>query len=158
MDKRALALTILIILAILILMLYNSYIKTEESLAISEIIERNILEKEYINIDEIVIGEWDQLLIIGPYTEKKKAEKESSIRLNPIKSYNMDINDSANLLVFCYDGKVSKYVYLSRSIADIDLNSIKDDSTNKTVLLPRNKTKFKVVKVTNGFMLEKYGD
>lgn len=40
------------------------------------------MDKEYINIYEIVIGEWDQLLIIGPYTERKEAENESMIRLN----------------------------------------------------------------------------
>lgn len=115
--------------------------------------KKAILDKEYINIDEIVIEEWDQLLIIGPYTET-----ESSIRLNLIKNYNMDINDGANLLVFCSDGRVSEYVYLPRCIADIDLNSFKDNSQTRTVLLPRNQTKFKVVKANEVLVLKKYSN
>lgn len=159
MVKRGLALSIFIILGILILMRYNnSYIKVEESIEISETIKKGILDKEYINIDEIVIEEWDQLLIIGPYTERKEAENESSIRLNLIKNYNMDINDGANLLVFCSDGRVSEYVYLPRYIADIDLNSFKDNSQTRTVLLPRNQTKFKVVKANEILMLKKYSN
>lgn len=159
MAKRGLGLSIFIILGILILMRYsNSYIKVEESIEISETIKKGILDKEYINIDEIVIEEWDQLLIIGPYTERKEAENESNIRLNVIKNYNMDINDGANLLVFCSDSRVSEYVYLPRCIADIDLNSFKDNSQTRTVLLPRNQTKFKVVKANEILMLKKYSN
>lgn len=157
--KRGVVLSIFLILGILILMRYNnSYIKVEESIEILDTIKNNILDKEYINIDEIIIEEWDQLLIIGPYTERKEAENESSIRLNLIKNYNMDINDGANLLVFCSDGRVSEYVYLPRCIADIDLNSFKDNSQTRTVLLPRNQTKFKAVKSNEILMLKKYSN
>ena len=145
-------------LALLLNVLYNNYIKIDESIEILEIIKSNIVDKEYINIDKVVIEEWDRLLIVGPYTERKEAEKESGIRLNQIKNYNMNFNDGANLLVFCSDRKVSMYVYLARSIADIDLLTLKKDSQDRIVLLPRNQTKFKVVKENDKYRLEKYNN
>ncbi|SCG82795.1 hypothetical protein DW1_1222 [Proteiniborus sp. DW1] len=70
----------------------------------------------------------------------------------------MDFNDSANLLVFCSGKDISMYVYLARSIVDIDLLTIIEDNQEQTVLLARNQTKFKVVREDDVYKLKGYGD
>lgn len=83
--------------------------------------------------------EWNELLILGPYSVIDNVEKELNLNLENIRENGIEYNDSINLLIFLKDGKSVKISEVSRGIGDF---------TNLTQIVEKSKAKF--VKTENG--------
>ena len=83
--------------------------------------------------------DWDQLLILGPYTAIETSEKTLQLNLENIRKHAITYDDSINLFVFIKNGKSVKIAEVSRAVGDFkDLN----------ILIEKNDAKF--IKTTNG--------
>jgi len=61
----------------------------------------------------------ESLIILNPYSNIKKIEKEKDINLSDV-STSIERLDNINLIVFLKKGKAVKYSELNRNIADFD--------------------------------------
>ena len=94
---------------------------------------------EIIDVSNFNSFDWDQLLILGPYTVIETSEKTLQINLENIRKHAITHDDSINLFVFIKNGKSVKIAEVSRGVGDFkDLN----------ILIEKNDAKF--IKTTNG--------
>lgn len=88
---------------------------------------------EIIDVSNFNSFDWDQLLILGPYTVIETSEKTLQLNLENIHKHAIRYDDSINLFVFVKDGKSVKIAEVSRRVGDfIDLN----------ILIDKNRTKY----------------
>jgi uncharacterized protein YebE (UPF0316 family) len=75
-------------------------------------------ENEIINLSILNSFEWEELLILGPYSVIDNIEKELNLDLENIRENGIEYSDSINLLIFIKDGKSIKISEVSRRIGD----------------------------------------
>lgn len=75
-------------------------------------------ESEIIDLTKLNSFEWNELLILGPYSVIDNVEKELNLDLENIRENGIEYSDSINLLVFLNNGKSVKISEVSRSIGD----------------------------------------
>ena len=75
-------------------------------------------ELEIIDLKNLNEFDWDNLLILGPYSVVDNIEKELNLNLENIRENGIEYDDSINLLVFLKNGKSIKISEVSRGIGD----------------------------------------
>ncbi|WP_435261832.1 hypothetical protein [Tenacibaculum sp. nBUS_03] len=88
---------------------------------------------EITDLTELNNFEWNELLILGPYSVIENIEKELNVDLENIKENGIEYSDSINLLVFLKDGKSVKISEVSREVGDF---------SNSQFLIKKENTKF----------------
>jgi hypothetical protein len=96
-------------------------------------------ETEIIDLSQLNSFEWDELLILGPYSVVDNIEKELNIDLENIRENGIEYSDFINLLIFLKDSKSIKISEVSRGIGDF---------TNLRQIIEKNNARF--VKTENG--------
>lgn len=99
-------------------------------------------EAESIDLSKLSDFEWDYILILCPYSNIERIEKELKLDLSNIKENRIQYNDSFNLIVFLHDNESVKIIELRRTIGDFK---------NTNELIPKDKATF--VKTTSGIKL-----
>lgn len=108
-------------IALMITPIIESRAKTmDENVQMRGAIVREMQNTKSIDFKTLADGEWDRLVIIGPYTEKSIAEKKAGASLARIEHYDMHFADNKNLLVFCKGSKLEGYVYLGRDLVNFE--------------------------------------
>lgn len=72
-----------------------------------------------LNLSNYNDFDWDSVIILNPYSNIEKIEKEKDINLSDV-STSIERLDNINLVVFLKNGKAVKYSEVHRSIADFD--------------------------------------
>lgn len=75
-------------------------------------------EMEIIDLTELNSFDWNELLILGPYSVIDSIEKELNLDLENIRENGIEYSDSINLLIFLKDGKSVKISEVYRGIGD----------------------------------------
>ncbi|GAA4952726.1 hypothetical protein GCM10023314_27830 [Algibacter agarivorans] len=96
-------------------------------------------ESEIIDLKNLNEFDWDNLLILGPYSVVDNIEKELNLDLENIRENGIEYDDSINLLVFLKNGKSIKISEVSRRIGDF---------SNLRNLISKESAKF--IKTENG--------
>ncbi len=96
-------------------------------------------ESEIIDLKNLNEFDWDNLLILGPYSVVDNIEKELNLDLENIRENGIEYDDSINLLVFIKNGKSIKISEVSRGIGDF---------SNLGYLIKKENTKF--IRTENG--------
>ncbi len=96
-------------------------------------------ESEIIDLKNFNEFDWDNLLILGPYSVVDNIEKELNLDLENIRENGIEYDDSINLLVFLKNGKSVKISEVSRGIGDF---------SNLRNLISKESAKF--IKTENG--------
>ncbi len=95
------------------------------------------LKSEKIDLSKLNSFEWNELLILGPYSVIDNVEKELNLDLDldldNIRENGILYSDSINLLIFLKDRKSIKTYEISRGIGDF---------TNLNQIIKKNKAKF----------------
>ena len=94
---------------------------------------------EIVDLSKLNNFEWNELLILGPYSVIDNVERELNLDLENIRENGIEYSDSINLLIFLKNGKSVKISQVSRGIGDF---------TNLTQIIEKSKAKF--VKTENG--------
>lgn len=130
-----------IVLIILTLFLCSCQLRSDKIL--SEKVEVKFkAEAESIDLSKLSDFEWDNILILGPYSNIERIENELKLDLSNIKENRIQYNDPFNLIVFLDDNESVKIIELRRTIGDFK---------NTNELIPKDKAKF--VKTTSGIKL-----
>jgi hypothetical protein len=89
---------------------------------------------EIVDLSELNSFEWNELLILGPYSIINNVEKEQNLDLENIRKNGIEYNDSVNLLIFLKKGKSVKISEVSRGIGDfMNLGQIVEKSKTKFI-------------------------
>jgi len=96
-------------------------------------------ESEIIDLTKLNNFEWNELIILGPYSVINNVEKELNLDLENIRENGIEHSDFINLLIFLKDGKSVKISEVSRGIGDF---------TNLSQIIEKDKAKF--VKTEDG--------
>ena len=96
-------------------------------------------ESEIIDLTKLNSFEWNELLILGPYSVIDNVEKELNLDLENIRENGIKYSDSINLLIFLNNDKSVKISEVSRGIGDF---------TNLGQIIRKDKAKF--IKTENG--------
>jgi len=96
-------------------------------------------ESEIIDLKNLNEFDWDNLLILGPYSVVDNIEKELNLDLENIRENGIEYDDSINLLVFLKNGKSIKISEVSRGIGNF---------SNLGYLIKKENTKF--IRTENG--------
>lgn len=96
-------------------------------------------ESEIIDLNSLNDFEWDNLLILGPYSVIESVEKELNLDLENLKENRIEYDDSIHILVFLKNGKSIKVSEVSRKIGDF---------SNLNYLIKKGNAKF--IKTKNG--------
>lgn len=94
---------------------------------------------EIIDLTELNSFEWNELLVLGPYSVIDNVEKELNLDLENIRENGIEYSDSINLLIFLKDGKSVKISEVSRGIGNF---------VNLGQIIKKEKAKF--MKTENG--------
>ncbi len=83
-----------------------------------------VTELGSINFDEIVSGEWNNIVIVRPYTPTSEIQEQYDINYQRLSNKTIQYADNQILLIFCDDNKVESYFYLPYQIATIDFDTL----------------------------------
>ncbi len=115
---------------------YLSQLNSDKTL--TEKIEAEF-KSEIIDLTKLNSFEWNELLILGPYSVIDNVEKELNLDLENIRENGIEYSDSINLLIFLNNDKSVKISEVSRGIGDF---------TNLGQIIRKDKAKF--IKTENG--------
>ena len=132
----------LLVIGIILLTLFSCHylnpLRSDKDL--TEKIETEFkIGNEIVDLSKLNNFEWNELLILGPYSVIDNVERELNLDLENIRENGIEYSDSINLLIFLKNGKSVKISQVSRGIGDF---------TNLTQIIEKSKAKF--VKTENG--------
>jgi hypothetical protein len=96
-------------------------------------------KSENIDLSNLNDFDWENLLILGPYSSIDNIKKELNLNLENIRENGIEYDDSINLLVFLKNGKSVKISEVSRGVGDF---------SNLRILITKDRAKF--IKTENG--------
>lgn len=127
----------LVLSAILYFFYENVYLIKETELPKS--IQEKILESNEVDFGSLVDGDWDGLVIIGPYLPADNAKEDFGINLNRLKNDSIKYGDGQLLFVFCKGDSIESYFYMKYPI------QIDYEGSSRDVKIPRPEATFKVI-------------
>lgn len=110
-----------------------------DPLLVQRLQEEVISGDSIIDLSRVTEFSWDSLLILTPYTELARIERELSIDLSLIKPSPIEFNDGINQLVFFDKGLPIKMIEYPRYPGDFA------DGKHKVEFIKREKALFEVV-------------
>lgn len=122
---------------------YNIY-KIDENDAIRSKIKQEVQQNEYVDFGKAVNGDWDNIILVFPYTEKAKIKKEYGIDVNRINDFSVAYREDRVLILFCKGESIQNYVYWVGSFS-----SSEDEKLYDSFQIKRKDAKFKTDKSSN---------
>ncbi len=114
--------TIIIIIFILIFStftIFRSYYLIPET-PIPNNVQEKILTSQEVNFDQLIDGEWDNLIILSPYCDLERDSKTFNINLKRLANTSIQYHEGQSLFIFCKKDKIESYFYIESSLAFID--------------------------------------
>ncbi len=96
----------------------------DKSILYTDLLLANQIEKEFnvaadiTNLSNLNSFEWNELIILEPYSQIELVEKELQINLKPIRENSIEYIDAINLFIFFKDKKLIKIAEVSRVTGD----------------------------------------
>lgn len=139
---------IVIVLGVFIIcaftVVFKCYFGTlEKDKTVTSVLCKVTREGNLLDLGEIVSGNWNQILLIGPYTEKEDVKKNTGIDVRKIKNYYSDTSEET-IIVFCKDSEIEKYILTSDLNVSFNWDTIHNISSYNLFLISRENAKFLV--------------
>ncbi|AYO57358.1 hypothetical protein CO230_04035 [Chryseobacterium sp. 6424] len=109
-------------------------------------ISTEIENSNKLNLSNYHEFDWDSIIILGPYSNLAKIEKEKNIDLSNVNN-SIESLDSINLIIFLKDSKAVKYSEISRNITDFDTYQEIIKKENAKFILDANQNNSKILKI-----------
>lgn len=149
MKKKYFTIGFIIILLLLsstvLLGINNSYV-IKEDVALRNLIIETVQRSNEIDITELTNFEWDTMYIFTPYTNPKDILEEENITAYHSK-FNIEINDTINMIGFVKANKLVEFVELPRIYGGMDLAS--------PIKFNKEETKFNILQDKEGILFDK---
>ena len=136
-------LIILIILIILAIVFYSFYMIDDNDKILLDI-KQKIQQSEYVDFSKIVDGEWDNIILITPYTSKSEIKDKYGIDANRISDFSIEYREDLVLIIFCNEKSIQDYIYWHGNILITEKEKLYD-----SIKIKREDAKFKVDKISD---------
>ncbi|WP_107837953.1 hypothetical protein [Metasolibacillus meyeri] len=133
-------------LAILVVILYNIYKINENDIILSNI-KQEVQQKDYVDFSKIVEGDWDNMILVTPYTDKTKIKNSYGIAVNRISDFSIAYREDSVLIIFCKGESIQNYIYWLGSVS-----SSEDEKLYDSLQIKREDAQFKTDKTSNNNM------
>lgn len=138
--KYMIGLFILIISAIV----FYSFYMIDDNDKILLDIKQKIQQSEYVDFSKIVDGEWDNIILITPYTSKSEIKDKYGIDANRISDFSIEYREDLVLIIFCNEKSIQDYIYWHGNILITEKEKLYD-----SIKIKREDAKFKVDKISD---------
>ncbi|MGL5440508.1 MAG: hypothetical protein ACRDA4_09055 [Filifactoraceae bacterium] len=108
---------------LIIALYYNSVYLLRESSIPSEI-KTEISKLDSVNFDKLVTGDWNNIVIVSPYTDSSEIRKQYNINFSRIANKSIEYGDNQSLFIFCEGNKAESYFYIQYQVAVIDYSKL----------------------------------
>ena len=133
----------LFILIILAIMFYSFYMIDDNDKILLDI-KQKIQQSEYVDFSKIVDGEWDNIILITPYTSKSEIKDKYGIDANRISDFSIESREDLVLIIFCNEKSIQDYIYWHGNILITEKEKLYD-----SIKIKREDAKFKVDKISD---------
>ena len=133
----------LFILIILAIVFYSFYMIDDNDKILLDI-KQKIQQSEYVDFSKIVDGEWDNIILITPYTSKSEIKDKYGIDANRISDFSIEYREDLVLIIFCNEKSIQDYIYWHGNILITEKEKLYD-----SIKLKREDAKFKVDKISD---------
>lgn len=148
MKKKYFAIGFIIFLILgstILLGINNSYVMKED-VDLRNLIIETVQRSNEIDFSKLTNFRWDDMYIFTPYSKPKDILQENNISTyNP--KFNIEINDTINMIGFVKSGKLIKFVELPRIYGGIDLTS--------PIKFSKEDAKFNILQDKEGILFNK---
>ncbi len=83
-------------------------------------VQEKILTSQEVNFDQLIDGEWDNLIILSPYCDLKDDGKTFNINFKRLANKSIEYREGQSLFIFCKKDKIKSYFYIESSLAFVD--------------------------------------
>jgi len=133
----------LFILIILAIVFYSFYMIDDNDKILLDI-KQKIQQSEYVDFSKIVDGEWDNIILITPYTSKSEIKDKYGIDANRISDFSIEYREDLVLIIFCNEKSIQDYIYWHGNILITEKEKLYD-----SIKIKREDAKFKVDKISD---------
>ena len=133
----------LFILIISAIMFYSFYMIDDNDKILLDI-KQKIQQSKYVDFSKIVDGEWDNIILITPYTSKSEIKDKYGIDANRISDFSIEYREDLVLIIFCNEKSIQDYIYWHGNILITEKEKIYD-----SIKIKREDAKFKVDKISD---------
>ena len=131
------------ILIILAIVFYSFYMIDDNDKILLDI-KQKIQQSEYVDFSKIVDGEWDNIILITPYTSKSEIKDKYGIDTNRISDFSIEYREDLVLIIFCNEKSIQDYIYWHGNILITEKEKLYD-----SIKIKREDAKFKVDKISD---------
>lgn len=137
---------ILLLLGSTILLGINNSYAMREDVDLKNLIIETVQRSNEIDFTKITSFGWDDMYIFTPYSKPKDILQENNISTyNP--KFNIEINDTINMIGFVKSGKLVKFVELPRIYGGMDLTN--------PIKFSKEDAKFNILQDKEGILFDK---
>ena len=133
----------LFILIISAIMFYSFYMIDDNDKILLDI-KQKIQQSKYVDFSKIVDGEWDNIILITPYTSKSEIKDKYGIDANRISDFSIEYREDLVLIIFCNEKSIQGYIYWHGNILITEKEKLYD-----SIKIKREDAKFKVDKISD---------
>ena len=133
----------LFILIISAIVFYSFYMIDDNDKILLDM-KQKIQQSEYVDFSKIVDGEWDNIILITPYTSKSEIKDKYGIDANRISDFSIEYREDLVLIIFCNEKSIQDYIYWHGNILITEKEKIYD-----SIKIKREDAKFKVDKISD---------
>ena len=133
----------LFILIISAIVFYSFYMIDDNDKILLDI-KQKIQQSEYVDFSKIVDGEWDNIILITPYTSKSEIKDKYGIDANRISDFSIEYREDLVLIIFCNEKSIQDYIYWHGNILITEKEKLYD-----SIKIKREDAKFKVDKISD---------
>lgn len=133
----------LFILIILAIVFYSFYMIDDNDKILLDI-KQKIQQSKYVDFSKIVDGEWDNIILITPYTSKSEIKDKYGIDANRISDFSIEYREDLVLIIFCNEKSIQDYIYWHGNILITEKEKLYD-----SIKIKREDAKFKVDKISD---------
>ena len=131
------------ILIISAIVFYSFYMIDDNDKILLDI-KQKIQQSKYVDFSKIVDGEWDNIILITPYTSKSEIKDKYGIDANRISDFSIEYREDLVLIIFCNEKSIQDYIYWHGNILITEKEKLYD-----SIKLKREDAKFKVDKISD---------
>ncbi|WP_432355613.1 hypothetical protein [Sporosarcina sp. A2] len=134
---------IIFILTISIVVLYNFY-EINENDTIHLNVKQEVQQNKYVDFSKMVDGDWDNIILVTPYTDKAEIKNKFGIAVNRISDFSIAHRDDRVLIVFCKGESIQNYINWIGTFSTSE-----DEKLYDSIQIKREYAKFKTDNTPN---------
>jgi len=102
---------------VIAVVVYYSVYKINEDDTIHSKIKQEVQQDDYVDFGKAVNGDWDNIILVPPYTDKTEIKNSYGISVNRISDFSIAYREDRVLFIFCKGKSIQNYIYWFGSVS-----------------------------------------